>query len=102
MARLVGALDDRASRAALDCERAFLRRLGGGCLAPATAYARIAGERLRVDAMVGSADGVTWIGDGESGHAGDGEAIGERLAERMLAAGGRLLLERARRAVDAG
>ena len=99
---IVRALDHEASHTAVAGERAFLRRLGGGCLAPATGFAREVDGVLRIDAVVGSPDGEVLLGDGESGPAEHAEAIGVRLAERLLCAGAGRLLDLARRAVDAG
>jgi len=94
--RSLAQLDHTPSRRAVDAERAFLRRLGGGCLAPATGHARLDGATLRLRAAVGDADGRELLRDAEEGPATDAEAIGERLARRMLAAGAARLLEAAR------
>jgi hydroxymethylbilane synthase len=92
----VGALEDRESRLAVEAERAFLKTLGGGCLAPATAYARIEEGRMRIDAAVGDPDGVELMRDGERGDAADARALGAALAARMLEAGAGELLARSR------
>lgn len=101
-------IDDAATRRALEvldhaptatctaAERAFLRRLGGGCLAPATAHAVLEGARIRVEAMVGDPDGRRLLREGEEGPASEGDAIGERLADRLLARGGDAILRDAR------
>ncbi len=93
---LVAGLEDTPTRQAVDAERAFLRVLGGGCLAPATAYARIGGGTLRLVAMVGDGNGATEIRDRESGRAEEAERLGEQLARRMLDAGADELLRAAR------
>lgn len=93
---LVGVLDHPASHTAAIAERAFLRRLGGGCLAPATAYAQVDGEILSLEAMVGSPDGMAIIGERERGRTEAAEMIGARLAERLYSAGAEAMLERAR------
>lgn len=94
--RLVEPLTDPTTLVAVRAERAFLQRLGGGCLAPATAHAWMEGGRLRLEAMVGDPDGVRLLRDGEIGSASEGEAMGERLADRLLAAGGERILRDAR------
>ena len=60
-AGLVAPLNHDASMTRVRAERAFLRRLGGGCLAPATAFATIANDRLLVEGCVriGPAMGAT-------------------------------------------
>ena len=93
-------LDDSASARATSAERAFLRRLGGGCLAPATAYARIAGDRMIVEAVVAHPDGARLMRESERGAPDDGEEIGRALGERMLAAGAGDLLTLAREGDD--
>jgi hydroxymethylbilane synthase len=93
---LVQALNHSPSMARVEAERAFLRRLGGGCLAPATAHARIADDRLYVEAVVGDPEGRALLFDRESGDIGAGAIIGARLAERLLVAGAERILSDAR------
>src|SRR5262245_573237 len=95
---LVGPLAHDATLRAVLAERAFLRRLGGGCLAPATAYARTLGDRIRIDGMVGDPDGRRLLRDAIEGAAAEGARLGEDLAERLLLAGGRAILSDARAA----
>jgi hydroxymethylbilane synthase len=91
---IVATLDHGPSRRAVIAERAFLARLGGGCLAPATAHAVDTGDGLEMNAMVGDPDGKRLLRDGESGPADDPVRLGERLAERLLSAGaGEILRE---------
>ena len=84
----------------MTAERSFLRTLGGGCLAPATGYARIEGELLYIEAAVGDADGKRLMRDAERGGPGEAAETGARLAERMIDAGAGELLERAREAAQ--
>jgi hydroxymethylbilane synthase len=77
-------------------ERSFLRNLGGGCLAPATAFATTGDGRIQVEAVVGDQDGRVLIGERESGALEDAEAIGGRLAKRLLVAGAAALLSELR------
>ena len=85
--RLVGALDDPASRGAVTAERAFLAELGAGCLAPAAALARVDGRRLVLEAMFAESDGATVQRDTASGDVDDAAALGASLAGRLLRAG---------------
>jgi hydroxymethylbilane synthase len=51
-------LNHRSTRAAVDAERAFLSRIGGGCKTPAGVYARPAdGGVWRITALLASPDG---------------------------------------------
>jgi hydroxymethylbilane synthase len=93
---LVEMLTDAPTRAAVQAERAFLARMGGGCLAPTTAYARIEDGVMRIDAMVGDPNGARVIRDREEGSPDQGAALGRRVAERLLAAGGDRILRDAR------
>src|SRR5713226_2542151 len=54
---LLSFLNDPDTRAAIDCERALLGSLGGGCQVPIGAYAEKRGGRLYLRAMVGRPDG---------------------------------------------
>jgi len=92
----VAVLEHEQSRLAVEAERAFLRTLGGGCLAPATAHARIEEGRLYIDAVVGDPDGVELLRDRDEGAPAGGEALGAALARRMLDAGAGELLARGR------
>ena len=94
--RLVGVLDHGDTARAVAAERAFLHRLGGGCLAPAAAHARAVEGLLHMDAMVGDTDGSRVLRDAIDGAAADAERLGESLAERLLSAGGDAILRAAR------
>jgi hydroxymethylbilane synthase len=45
------ALNHPATMRCVTAERAFLRRMGGGCLSPVAAHAEIAGEQLHIRAV---------------------------------------------------
>lgn len=86
---LLAAIEDPLARRAVDAERAFLARLGGGCDLPVGAHARFDGDRLVVTGLIASADGRQLLRDQLVG---DDAAVGERLAGQLLAAGGAELL----------
>jgi hydroxymethylbilane synthase len=85
-------LNDAPTRQAVLAERALLRGLGGGCLVPIGARAVIDGDRLTLRAAVLAPDGSRRVADEAEGPAVDAEALGQALAERMLACGARELL----------
>lgn len=90
---LLAVLDDASARKAALAERAFLRRLEGGCQVPMGAYAQLGPDgSLRLTGMVGSLDGATII-KGERSAAGNPEALGQALAEDLLAQGAAALIE---------
>ncbi len=83
---LAGFFDEKALDAAL-AERAFAKRLGGGCSSPVAAYAKITGEELVLT-------GLALLGQKEAektayrigkirGKRTDGKRLGEELADRM-------------------
>ena len=84
---LLAAIDDRDTRAATDAERGFLAALGAGCTLPVGAYARVAGGRVTLRAMV-AGDAPDDAGEPRfeegSGAVAEAEAIGRELGERML------------------
>jgi hydroxymethylbilane synthase len=93
-AALAGASDDGALRE-LTAERAAVALLDASCATPIGVHARIEGENLHIDAFVGLPDGSEWLRDRILGAAEDPAAIGTALAERLLSAGARDLLDRA-------
>ncbi len=96
MRSLLGLLNDSATRAAMDAERAFAGRLGGSCQSPIAAYATLDGSRLTLDGLVAEPDGSRLLSDSITGRAEDSCRLGEELADRVLAAGADTLLDRLR------
>lgn len=86
-------VDDAGARAEALTERAFLRRLGAGCHTPVAGLARYAGTAVEMDGLVSSPDGRMVIRGRVSGAAGRAEAVGESLADDLLARGARALLD---------
>jgi hydroxymethylbilane synthase len=93
---LLAVLNHRETRIVMDAERAFAHRLGGSCQSPIAAHARLEGETLMLEGLVAEPDGSRLLRDAMSGSAERPAALGERLAERILAAGAGALLERLR------
>ncbi|MBC7894204.1 MAG: hydroxymethylbilane synthase [Cytophagaceae bacterium] len=89
---LVAPLEHAASRCALEAERAFLGTVGGGCSAPVGAHASLHGDTLRMVGYIGSTDGRA-IRQVATGDAADPRGCGARLANAILSAGGRELLD---------
>jgi hydroxymethylbilane synthase len=92
-------ITDRDALVELTAERAAVGALGATCRTPVGICARLAGEELAVLGFAGMPDGSEWVRDRVTGDAGQPAAIGEALAERMLAAGAGEILERAEVAV---
>jgi hydroxymethylbilane synthase len=87
---LLSFLDDPDTRAAIECERALLGSLGGGCQVPIGAYAEKRGGRLYLRAMVGRPDGSQILREQADGV--DGVKLGREIAQTLLWRGGDKIL----------
>ncbi|MFZ5571642.1 MAG: hydroxymethylbilane synthase [Thermodesulfobacteriota bacterium] len=92
MAAIAG-LDHPETRTAVMGERAFLRRLEGGCQVPIAAFGRIEAGRLIMTGMVAGLNGEKMIRARETGPVESAERLGRDLAERLLDKGAGTLLE---------
>jgi hydroxymethylbilane synthase len=84
-------LDDPAARITTVCERALLRKLGGGCQVPIGALAEVREGLLHLDAVVARPDGTKVLR-----HSGDGAdpiRLGESVGETLLSRGAEEILE---------
>jgi hydroxymethylbilane synthase len=86
------AIDDAATRAAVESERAFLTAMGGGCQRPIGAWARCDGARLVIEGAVADADGRRIIRAQVETTTSQPERAGRALAERMRTLGADALL----------
>jgi len=91
---LLGALEHSATRVAMDAERSFAARLGGSCQSPIAAYAQLDAGRITLTGVVAEPDGSRLLRDSLSGSIEDPAGLGRQLADRILDAGARPLLER--------
>lgn len=91
---LVDALNHAGTAVCVAAERAFLARLEGGCQVPIAAHAVLVGDTLRMQGLVGETDGSRIIRKADSAPAAEAEALGRRLADAVLEAGGREILAR--------
>lgn len=89
---LLAPLDHAPTRAAALAERAFLRRLEGGCQVPIAAYATLAAGRLALQGLVGSLDGAAVVRGELAGDPPDAESIGTALADELIAQGAGAIL----------
>ncbi len=89
---LVREVDHTETRAAVTAERAFERRLGGGCHAAIAALAEVAGEHVRLRGLVGDSAGRLVSGE-SAGPVGEAEKLGVGLAEQLMERGAAALLE---------
>lgn len=93
-AKWLALLDDPQTRLATSAERALLRRIEGGCQVPLGALATLAGTTLSLKATVCAIDGTRCLSaEGESGATeAEAQALGERVAQRLLAQGAASLI----------
>jgi hydroxymethylbilane synthase len=89
------AIGDETALRELTAERAVVALLDATCATPIGVHATVDGERVEVEAFVGLSDGSEWIRDRVEGDAGEPAAAGTLLAERLLSAGAREILDRA-------
>jgi len=81
-------LQDEDTVRCAGAERAFLRRVEGGCQVPVGVYAAPDGAGLTVEAVIASLDGRRLYRGRLSGAWTEAEAMGCRLADQLLADGG--------------
>ena len=86
-------LEDEPTRQRVTAERALNARLNGGCQAPIAAHARVNGQALVLEALVGAPDGRRLLRDRMDGAAREAGAVGRALAEALLAAGADRMLQ---------
>ncbi len=80
-------LDHPDTHVAVLAERAFLRRLGGGCQVPFAAHARITNDRMVLRGLVATPDGKQMVAGERSGPRTESEGMGTALAEELLSRG---------------
>lgn len=90
--QVLAALSDPVSTVRLAAERTLNARLGGSCTVPVAGHAVIDGDRLRLTGLVAAPDGATIVRDRIEGPATRAAALGNELADRLLAKGGREIL----------
>jgi hydroxymethylbilane synthase len=95
------AVHHRPSALAVSAERAFLRRMEGGCQVPVAALAVLADDTLRLHGRVIALDGSRLAEGHESARiheASDAERLGTALAERLIREGAAEILAEVRAA----
>jgi hydroxymethylbilane synthase len=89
------AIGDQTALRELTAERAVVALLDATCATPIGVHATVDGERIEIEAFAGLPDGSEWIRDRVEGDAREPAAAGALLAERLLSAGARDILDRA-------
>ena len=86
-------LNHEATSSCVAAERSFLHTLEGGCQVPIAAYGTMEGNSVVLEGLVASVDGKRVIRMSDRASASDAVVLGSKLAERILEAGGREILE---------
>jgi hydroxymethylbilane synthase len=95
-ANAVAKLDDHTTDLCVTAERAFLRKLEGGCQVPIGALAALDGNVLKLEGMVGSLDGAVVFRESIMGDAAAAGSLGLQLADKLIEIGARELLDQTR------
>jgi hydroxymethylbilane synthase len=92
-AAIISACNDANTATCLLAERAYLRVLEGGCSIPVFALATLAENAVHLKGGIVSLDGQQRIVLEVTGSPKDAEQLGEALANQVLQAGGKTILE---------
>ena len=89
-------INDTATAACFEAERAVVSTLGGGCQLPLGAIAVHLSGELDMQAIVTSPDGAKSVTRRARGEASRPAELGKRLADELAAAGAIAILEKVR------
>ena len=90
---LIAPLNDKNTSLCVLTERAFSRRLNGGCQLPIAAHALIEDKQIKLSGLVAKLDGSEIIKSEKQGDIMDIESIGNSLAELLLERGADVILK---------
>ena len=90
---LLGFLEHGTTRICVEAERAFLRKLDGGCQVPLACHAELKGKELIAHALAAYPDGTSLLRARKKGPAESPCKLGEDLAEELLIKGAGKILE---------
>lgn len=91
---VVAKLHHKPTAYCVNAERAFLRKLEGGCQVPIGAFARLDGDTISIKGLVADLNGEQCFEAGVNGNVLQAENLGTRLAEKLISQGaGEILSE---------
>ena len=96
LVELLHQLDDEPTRIAVEAERAVLAAMQGGCSIPLGVYAHILDDTITIDAMIADINGERLIRRSAAYPVNQNSANAKKLAEELLDAGGREILNQTR------
>ncbi len=91
--KLLAALNDEKTRMLTFAERQVLSTIQCGCHAPAGAFAKILGNEIQIHAFISDLEGKNFISRQISGSAADVDKLADKIANELLNAGGRKILQ---------
>jgi hydroxymethylbilane synthase len=91
--KILSALHDAETGMCVSAERAMNARLNGGCQVPIAGFARKEGQQLVMRGLVGNPDGSLLYRAERTGGLDQAEAIGQQIAEDLLAQGADKILQ---------
>ncbi|OSM07010.1 hydroxymethylbilane synthase [Magnetofaba australis] len=91
---LLAPLNDPDTATRVTAERAFLARLEGGCQVPIAGHAVLDGDQLSLRGLVADPEDGASFEDAVAGPRDQAAALGEELANKLLAAGAKSILDR--------
>ncbi len=90
---IINFLNDETTVACTNGERAFLKAVEGGCQVPVGVYGTPSEDGISLEAVIASVDGKQLYRDSVQGSSEEAEQLGKALADRLLNAGGRKILQ---------
>ena len=97
LVELVSRLDDKNTRIAVEAERRILSSMHGGCSIPLGVYSEISGDNMTIDAVISDVDGQKYVKRSIAGQIKKANAYAEQLAQELLQAGGKEILDEIRK-----
>ncbi len=91
---LIAPLNDPETALCVTTERALTAALGGGCRLPIAAFARLAGDTVTLQALVGEPDGSRLLVQEARGPASDPQGLARRVAGDLQAQGAGAIIDR--------
>ncbi len=101
MKQILRPINHKKTERILDCERAFLRKLQGGCQLPCGIHTIDENEKIETFAILLNLEGREWVEAVHQGPEGESSRIGEELAQRILESGGAEIIEKIKKSLEA-
>jgi len=91
---LLGFFNHKQTETIVRAERAFLKKMEGGCQVPLAAHGQFLSEEIIIRGLVSELDGSRAIKKQVNGKPHEPEKLGQELAELLLDSGGREILKK--------